>query len=86
MLLCHVWNRLRVAGRHALKRQLARKPPEWSAKAVRDAFFASPKFPRLLNADAVKQTIYRGVEAGMMAYVVKETSGASTTRGQPLWP
>ena len=49
--------------------------PEWSTKAVRDAFFASPKFPRLLNADAVKQTICRGVEAGMMAYVVKETSG-----------
>ena len=49
--------------------------PEWSTKAVRDAFFASPKFPRLLNADAVKQTICRGVEDGMMAYVVKETSG-----------
>ena len=49
--------------------------PEWSTKAVRGAFFASPKFPRLLNADAVKQTICRGVEAGMMAYVVKEKSG-----------
>ena len=41
--------------------------PELSTKAVRDAFFASPKFPRLLNADAVKQTICRGVGAGMMA-------------------
>lgn len=49
--------------------------PEWSTKAVRDAFFASPKFPRLLNAEAVKQTISRGVEAGMMAYVVKEEGG-----------
>ena len=49
--------------------------PEWSTKAVRGAFFASPKFPRLLNADAVKQIICRGVEAGMMAYVVKEKSG-----------
>ena len=49
--------------------------PEWSTKAVRDAFFASPKFPRLLKGDAVKQTICRGVEAGMMAYVVKNTSG-----------
>ena len=49
--------------------------PEWSTKAVRDAFFASPKFPRLLSPDAVKHTISRGVEAGMMAYVVKEPSG-----------
>ena len=49
--------------------------PEWSTKAVRDAFFASPKFPRLLNPDAVKQTISRGVEIGMMAYVVKKESG-----------
>ncbi len=29
---------------------------EWSTKAVRDAFFASPLFPRLLNADSVKET------------------------------
>ena len=49
--------------------------PEWSTKAVRDAFFASPKFPRLRSPDAVKQTISRGVEAGMMAYVVKEPNG-----------
>ncbi len=49
--------------------------PEWSTKAVRDAFFASPRFPRLLNSDTVKQTICRGVEAGMMAYVVKEPTG-----------
>ncbi len=49
--------------------------PEWSTKAVRDTFFASPKFPRLLNPDTVKQTICRGVEAGMLAYVVKESSG-----------
>ena len=49
--------------------------PEWSTKAVRDAFFASPKFPRLLNPDTVKQTICRGVEAGMIAYVAREPSG-----------
>ena len=49
--------------------------PEWSTKAARDAFFASPKFPRLLNPDRVKQTISRGVEAGMLAYVVKEPGG-----------
>ena len=49
--------------------------PEWSTKAVRDTFFASSKFPRLLSPDVVKQTISRGVEAGMMAYVGKEPSG-----------
>ena len=49
--------------------------PEWSTKAIRDAFFASPKFPRLLDVEVVKQTICRAVEAGMVAYVVKEPSG-----------
>lgn len=49
--------------------------PEWSTKSVRDAFFASPKFPRLLNADSVRQTICRGVEGGMMAYVSKKADG-----------
>jgi hypothetical protein len=49
--------------------------PEWSTKAVRDAFFASPKFPRLLDPDTVKKTISRGVEAGMLAYVSKKPEG-----------
>ena len=52
--------------------------PEWNTKAVRDAFYASPKFPRLLNPDTVKQTISRGVEAGMLAYVAKEPTGRYT--------
>ncbi len=49
--------------------------PEWSTKAVRDAFFASPKFPRLLDPDAVKQTIARGVESGLLAYASKAADG-----------
>ena len=44
---------------------------EWGTKAVRDAFFASPQFPRLLNGDVVKETIARGVSGGMLAYVGK---------------
>lgn len=48
---------------------------EWSTKAVRDAFFASPMFPRLLNPEAVKETIARGVENGQLAYVSKSPSG-----------
>ncbi|MFO0881272.1 MAG: DUF499 domain-containing protein [Gemmataceae bacterium] len=48
---------------------------EWSTKAVRDAFFASPLFPRLLNGDSVKETIARGVENGVLAYVGKGRAG-----------
>jgi hypothetical protein len=48
---------------------------EWSTKAVRDAFYASPLYPRLLNPDAVKETIARGVESGQLAYVAKSPTG-----------
>jgi hypothetical protein len=44
---------------------------EWSTKSVRDAFFASPKFPRLLQPDAVKEAIAAGVRNGNLAYVGK---------------
>ncbi|MCT7957354.1 ATP-binding protein [Laspinema palackyanum] len=47
---------------------------EWSTQSVRDAFFASPLFPRLLKADAVKEAIARGVKDGTLAYLGK-TSG-----------
>jgi hypothetical protein len=45
---------------------------EWSTKGVRDAFFASPKLSRLLDADAIKDTIARGVAAGQLAFVGKD--------------
>lgn len=48
---------------------------EWSTKAVRDAFFASPLFPRLLTQDGLKETISRGVENGLIAYVMKAADG-----------
>jgi hypothetical protein len=48
---------------------------EWSAKSVRDAFFASPQFPKLLNSDSVKATIARGVANGIFAYVGKTQNG-----------
>src|ERR1022692_4226946 len=48
---------------------------EWSTKAVRDAFYASPLFPRLLNPDAIKDTIARGVANGQLAYVGKTAGG-----------
>lgn len=48
---------------------------EWGTKSVRDTFFASPMFPRILNPDSVKDTIARGVEQGLLAYVGK-TNGS----------
>ncbi len=57
---------------------LVRKWPgmtEWSTKAVRDAFYASPLFPRLLDANTVKDTIARGVSQGLLAYVGKGEGG-----------
>lgn len=57
---------------------LTRKWPgfvEWSTKAVRDAFYASPLFPRLLNPESVKDTVARGVSEGLLAYVGKKGHG-----------
>ncbi len=57
---------------------LVRKWPgfkEWSTKSVRDAFFASPEFPRLLSAEGVKEAIVRGVSQGIIAYVGKRPDG-----------
>ncbi len=42
--------------------------PEWTTRSLRDAFYASPKFPRLSNPDIVKTTIARGVTEGQLAY------------------
>lgn len=49
---------------------------EWSTKSVRDAFFASPQFPRLLNPDSIKDTVSRGVENGMLGYVGRKADGS----------
>jgi hypothetical protein len=48
---------------------------EWSTRNVRDAFFASPQFPRLLYPDSLKETIARGVSQGTIGYVVKRADG-----------
>ena len=48
---------------------------EWSTKAVRDAFYASPVFPRVLNAETIKTTIATGVARSLLAYVGKTPSG-----------
>jgi hypothetical protein len=48
---------------------------EWNIKGVRDAFYASPQFPRLLNPDSIKDCISRGVTDGLLAYVGKSPKG-----------
>jgi hypothetical protein len=49
---------------------------EWNTKSVRDTFFASPQFPRLLNPDSIKDSIARGVENGMLGYVGRKADGS----------
>ena len=48
---------------------------EWNTKSVRDTFFASPQFPRLLNPESVKLTIAKGVSSGIIGYIGKTSSG-----------
>lgn len=48
---------------------------EWSTKSVRDAFFSSPQFPKLVNAELIKETIAKGVANGILAYVGKIEEG-----------
>jgi len=49
--------------------------PEWSTKAVRDTFYASPQFPRLLDPTVLRTTIAEGVSRGKFGYVGKTAAG-----------
>ncbi len=51
----------------------------WSTRAVREVFYASPLYPRLLNPDALRETIARGVREGKFAYVVRAEEGLART-------
>jgi hypothetical protein len=48
--------------------------PEWMTREVRDAVYASPRFTRLLDAQALRDTIARGVREGQFGYAVKRGS------------
>ncbi|MDW8325190.1 MAG: DUF499 domain-containing protein [Anaerolineales bacterium] len=48
---------------------------EWPTKAVRDAFFASPLFPRLTDPEVVRRTIASGVSDGLFGYAGKDAAG-----------
>lgn len=47
----------------------------WSTQRARDAFFASPQLPRLLNPHALRDTIAAGVTNGFLAYVGQPEPG-----------
>ncbi|HQC72223.1 MAG TPA: AAA family ATPase, partial [Candidatus Competibacteraceae bacterium] len=48
---------------------------EWSTKAVRDAFFASPALPRLLDPNSIKRTIADGVTTKLFGYASRDAAG-----------
>lgn len=48
---------------------------EWSTKDVRDAIFASPVFPLLLDPDQIRDTIARAVSNGVVGLVAKRGDG-----------
>lgn len=61
---------------HFLYRKWSPAFKEWSIKNIRDTFFASAQFPRLLKSDALKTTIVQGVKEGIFAYVGKGSDDA----------
>jgi hypothetical protein len=43
----------------------------WSTKNMRDAFYQTPLFPRLVNPESLKTTISKGVAEGLIGYTGK---------------
>jgi hypothetical protein len=64
-----------VVGPNKLLRVWPPASPEWSTKAVRDAFFASPALPRLLEPESIRRTIADGVTAGNFGYASRNAEG-----------
>jgi hypothetical protein len=48
---------------------------EWPLPSVRDAFYASPAFPRVLNPEAIKDAISKGVSDGRLGYAEVKSDG-----------
>jgi len=53
--------------------------PDWSTKAMRDMFYASPKFPRLMDSDVLRNTIADGVRTGKFGYAGKTSDAEYLT-------
>lgn len=52
---------------------------EWSTKGMRDAFYASPQFPRLADGQVLRKTIAEGVRRGKFGYASKNPDGSYQT-------
>ncbi|HBT76904.1 MAG TPA: AAA family ATPase [Planctomycetaceae bacterium] len=48
---------------------------EWPTKKIKEDFFATPEFPRLLKPDELLQSLVQGVHAKRFAYVGKGSGG-----------
>jgi hypothetical protein len=46
--------------------------PYWGLKDLRDAFYSSPKFPRVIHSDGLKNTIIKGIASGLFALAQKQ--------------
>ena len=44
----------------------------WSLKDLRDVFYSSPKFPRILHSDGLKNTIINGISNSLFALAQKQ--------------
>jgi hypothetical protein len=64
-----------VVGANKLIRLWPPALTEWSTKAVRDAFFASPALPRLLDPNSIKRTIADGVTSKLFGYASRDAAG-----------
>jgi hypothetical protein len=64
-----------IVGSNFLVRNWSRISAEWSTRQIRDAFFASPQFPRVLNQEVIKKTIERGVSEGTFGYAGHASDG-----------
>lgn len=49
----------------------------WNTRAIHEIFYASPLFPRLLNPEALRDTIARGVREGKFAYKIQPEQGSA---------
>jgi len=65
----------KAVGANQLVRYWPAALTEWSTKAIRDAFYASPLLPRLLKGDVLRRTISDGVSQKVFGYARKNGEG-----------
>ncbi|MDP9331483.1 MAG: DUF499 domain-containing protein [Actinomycetota bacterium] len=58
--------------------------PEWSTRQLRDAVFASPRFTRLSDSSALRDTISRGVADGLFGYAERGAEDSTILFSDPM--